>query len=177
MRVMTNSTQTDSAQTPTREESIKTIAGLVKDIKFAMMTFSTESSGHLHSQPMTTQQQEFDGDVWFIGSKKSDLVRSVRQTPKVNLSYSGDGYVSLYGNAELIEDRAKLDELWSDMYKAWFSEGKSDPDIQLIKVSAMGAHYWESDGKLKGFYQMAKAAVTGNTPDADEMGESKSVNL
>ncbi|WP_420595753.1 pyridoxamine 5'-phosphate oxidase family protein [Deinococcus sp.] len=164
--------------TPTRDESIKTIAGLVKDIKFAMMTFMTEA-GHLHSQPMTTQQQEFDGDVWFIGSKKSDLVRSVRQTPKVNLSYadSGNGFVSIYGDAELIEDSAKLGELWNDMYKAWFPQGKADPDIQLIKVTAMGAHYWESSGKLKGVYQMAKAAVTGNPPDAGEMGESKSVNL
>ena len=170
---MTNSTQ--APDQPTRDESIKTITGLVKDTKFAMMTFMTEV-GHLHSQPMTTQQQEFDGDVWFIGSKKSDLVRSVRQTPKVNLSYadSGNGFVSIYGDAELIENAAKLDELWSEMYKAYFPQGKTDPDIQLIKVTAMGAHYWESDGKLKGLYQMAKSALTGDQPD---MGESKSVNL
>lgn len=168
---MTNS---DQAQ-PTRQEGIQTIAKLVKGIKFAMMTFTTEA-GHLHSQPMTTQEQEFDGDVWFIGSKKSDLVRSIASKPQVNLSYSesGKGYVSLYGDAELIEDAAKLDDLWSNMYKAYFPDGKTDLDIQLIKVEAMGAHYWESDGKLQGLFQMAKAAVTGSQPNH---GDSASVEL
>lgn len=173
----TSHTDSNDAQSqqPTREEGIKTIAQLVKGIKFAMMTFVTDS-GHLHSQPMTTQEQEFDGDVWFIGSKESDLVRSIAKRPQTNLSYSesGKGYVSLYGNAQLIEDSAKLDELWSDMYKMYFPEGKTDSNIQLIKIEAKGAHYWESDGKLQGLFQMAKAAVTGARPD---LGDSASVEL
>ncbi len=172
---MTTSDHSQPQGQPTREESVKTIAQLIKGIKFAMMTFTTEA-GHLHSQPMTTQEQEFDGDVWFIGSKESDLVRSLQRKPQVNLAYaeSGKGYVSLYGDAQLVEDAAKLGELWSDFYKAYFPEGKTDPNIQLIKVDAGGAHYWESDGKLQGLFQMAKAAVTGSRPDH---GESASVDL
>ncbi|AWN23719.1 general stress protein [Deinococcus irradiatisoli] len=172
---MTTSDQSQSQRQPTHEEGVKTIAPLIKGIKFAMMTFTTEA-GHLHSQPMTTQEQEFDGDVWFIGSKESDLVHSLSKKPQVNLAYaeSGKGYVSLYGDAELIEDAAKLDELWSDFYKAYFPQGKTDPNIQLIKVAAKGAHYWESDGKLKGLFHMAKAAVTGGQPNH---GDSESVKL
>lgn len=172
---MTTSQNDQGHNQPSREEGIKTIAQLIKGIKFAMTTFTTES-GHLHSQPMTTQEQDFDGDVWFIGSKASDLVHSLAERPQVNLSYSesGKGYVSLYGDAELLEDPAKLDELWSDFYKAYFPEGKTDPNIQLIKVETNGAHYWESDGKLQGLFQMAKAAVTGTQPNH---GDSDSVKL
>ncbi|WP_161881099.1 pyridoxamine 5'-phosphate oxidase family protein [Deinococcus alpinitundrae] len=172
---MTTSQNDQGHNQPSREEGVQTIAKLIKGIKFAMMTFTTEA-GHLHSQPMTTQEQEFDGDVWFIGSKESDLVHSLAKKAQVNLSYSesGKGYVSLYGDAELIEDAAKLDELWSDFYKAYFPQGKTDPNIQLIKVEAKGAHYWESDGKLQGLFQMAKAAVTGSQPNH---GDSDSVKL
>jgi general stress protein 26 len=160
---------------PTREEAIKTIGGIIKGVKFAMMTFVTDE-GHLHSQPMTTQDAEFGGDVWFIGSKTSDLVSSLRSRPQVNLGYSeqSKGWVSIDGQAQLITDQAKLDELWSDLYKAYFPEGKTDPDIQLIKVEADGAHYWESNGRLSSMFQMAKAALTGTQPDH---GESATVKL
>ena len=177
---MTSPTSSQGSETkahtpPTREEAIQIIAGMVRGIKFAMTTFTTDS-GHLHAQPMTTQEQEFDGDVWFIGNKKSDLVRSVGVRPQVNLSYSdpGKGWVSIYGAARLVTDDAKLGELWSEIYTAYFPGGQTDPDIQLIKVEAEGAHYWESNGRVRSLFQMAKAAVTGSQPD---MGESVSVNL
>ncbi len=42
------------------------IAELTRDIKFTMVTFVSHD-GHLHSAPMTTQEGDFDGTVWFIG--------------------------------------------------------------------------------------------------------------
>ena len=44
------------------------INALIKDIRFVMVTFITEE-GHLHSVPMTTQNTDFNGVVWFIGAK------------------------------------------------------------------------------------------------------------
>lgn len=168
-------TQNHDQAAPSREESIATVARLIKGIRFAMLTFHN-AEGHLHAQPMTTQEQDFDGDLWFIASKDSDLVRSLQSNKAVNVSYAqeGKGYVSAYGDAELVEDRAKLDELWSDFYKAYFPEGKEDPNVQLLKVAVHGAHYWESDGKVSNIFQVAKALVTGATP---HMGESGSVKL
>lgn len=145
-----------------REDSIKRIAAIIKDVKFAMLTTQNQEA-HLHSRPMTTQQQEFDGDLWFIGSKDSGTVADIRSQPEVNASYSkGGDFVSLAGTAQLVEDRAKLDELWSDFYKAYFEGGKEDPKVQLIKVEAHGAEFWESEGKVSTLFHFAKAAVTGN---------------
>lgn len=160
---------------PTREEDLAAIARLIHGIRFAMVTFHN-AQGHLHAQPMTTQEREFDGDLWFVASRQSDLIHSVAERRAVNVSYAqeGRGYVSLYGNAELVEDRAKLDELWSDFYKAYFPEGKEDPNVQLLKIKVEGAHYWESDGKLNNIFQVAKSLVTGQTP---HLGESGSVKL
>lgn len=165
----------DAHQNPSREEAIATVARLIKDIKFAMITFQNDA-GHLHAQPMTTRDQEFDGDLWFIASKESDLARSVAQRKAVNASYAADkmAFVSLYGDAELIDDQAKLDELWNDAYKAYFPEGKEDPNVQVLKITVHGAHYWESDGKISNVFQIAKSLVTGQHP---HLGESGSVKL
>ena len=160
----------------TREQAITHIASIIKDVKFAMLTTVTDE-GHMHARPMTTQQTEFDGDLWFIGSKDSEGVHDMGQRPQVNVSYSdpdGSNYVSLTGTAELVEDRAKLDELWSDFYKTYFEGGKEDPNIQLIRINAHGAELWEGPGKVKALYELAKGAVTGQRGD---MGTNETVRL
>lgn len=159
----------------THEEAVKTMAKIIKDVKFAMLTTRT-AGGELYSRPMTTQEREFDGDLWFIGSKDSEAVADMRERPQVNVSFSHpdkNNYVSVSGMAELVEDRAKLDDLWSDFYKAYF-DGKEDPNIQLIKIHAQGGEFWESSGKLVSFFKMAQSAVTGAKPD---MGKNDTVKL
>lgn len=155
---------------------ITKIAELIRGIKFAMVTF-VNHEGHLHSAPMTTQDEEFNGTVWFIGAKDSDLVRSIPGNAQVNLGYSdpaGHNYVSINGTAELVTDQAKLDELWSEGYNAFFEQGKEDPNIQLIKVTGNGAQYWEGSGRIVSIIKMAKAAITGDTA---KLGETEGVKL
>lgn len=152
------------------------LSELLKDFRFAMVTFVT-AEGHLHSAPMTTQNDAFNGIVWFLGSKKSELVKSISSNRQVNLGYSNtsnNDYVSINGVAENVIDEVILDEIWSPAYEAFFEHGKSDPDIQLIRVVCNGAQYWKGTGKLVTLYKLAKASVTGETED---LGTSKSISL
>lgn len=152
------------------------LSELLKDFRFAMVTFVT-AEGHLHSAPMTTQNDAFNGIVWFLGSKKSELVKSISSNRQINLGYSNtsnNDYVSINGVAENVIDEVILDEIWSPAYEAFFEHGKSDPDIQLIRVVCNGAQYWKGTGKLVTLYKLAKASVTGETED---LGTSKSISL
>ncbi|MDF2417890.1 pyridoxamine 5'-phosphate oxidase family protein [Acinetobacter beijerinckii] len=152
------------------------LSELLKDFRFSMVTFVTDE-GHLHSAPMTTQNDAFNGIVWFLGSKKSELVKSISSNPQVNLGYSNtsdNDYVSINGVAENVIDEVILDEIWSPAYEAFFEHGKSDPDIQLIRVVCNGAQYWKGSGTLVTLYKLAKASVTGETED---LGTSKSISL
>lgn len=152
------------------------LKNLLKDFRFAMVTFITEE-GHLHSAPMTTQNNTFNGIIWFLGSKKSELVKSISSNPQVNLGYSNtsnNDYVSINGIAENVIDKVILDEIWSPAYEAFFQHGKSDPDIQLIRVVCNGAQYWKGSGTLFALYKLTKAAVTGETED---LGTTKSISL
>lgn len=159
-----------------REEGVTHIAAIIKDIKFALLT-TTNADGQLHARPMTTQQTEFDGDLWFIGSKDSGTAADIRGNAQVNASYADTGkgtYLSLAGKAELVENRAKLEELWSDTYKAYFEGGIDDPNVQLIKVNAEGAEFWEG-GKAKNLLQQAAATLTGKT--SHDHGTNETVKL
>ena len=162
-----------------KQENIDKIQAVIKDVKFAMMS-TINSKGDLHAWPMTTSETSLGGkEIWFIGDKSSDVVKDIQDNPKVGLSYATQddkNYVSISGNAELSTDKAKLDELWSPVYNAFFEHGKEDPEVQLIKVVPHGAECWLSGSTTVNMFKMAAAALQdGKT--AEGIGEQFSVSL
>ncbi len=165
------------ADEQSREEGRKKVAELIKDIQFAMLT-TVARDGQLRSRPMTMQEQEFDGDLWFFVGASSPQVAEMRAEDQINLSFAKPGdnaYVSISGTAQLVRDRDKMEELWKPVLKAWFPDGLDDPDLALLKVTTTQAEYWDTpNGKLVQAFGFAKALVTGERPD---VGESEKVDL
>lgn len=131
-------------------ESIQKLGELIKDIRFAMFT-TVDFDGNLYSRPMATQQVTFDGDLWFFSSRSSAKIRSIEKDQHVNVSYSNPSdnrYISVSGRAEIVSDRAHMEELWNPLYKTWFPEGLEDPDLILIRVRVDSAEYWDSPSKM-----------------------------
>lgn len=130
-------------------EAMRQVTQMIRGIKFAMFTTVGEG-GALSSRPMTTQEQEFDGDLWFIGNRDAEVCQDIAAHAQVNVAYAqpeeGE-YVSLSGQAELVEDRAKLEKLWSDDYDRYFDGGIDDPQVQLIRVDAERAEYWGAESR------------------------------
>ena len=145
-------------------EGTQKVAELVKDIRVAMLTH-TDSNGVLVSHPMATQEVEFDGDVLFIAERDSHKARDIAaQSPaRVNVAYSSDSsWVSLSGTAEIVDDNAKLAELWNTFTGAWLEGGPDNPNNIIIKVSADSAEYWDSPGaKVMQIANFVTAKVTG----------------
>lgn len=158
------------------EEQIKKIAQKIKGIHIAMMT-TIDEHGCLRSRPMGTQEVEFDGDLWFFTNKSSTKVKEVKNHEEVNITYSepkDNTYVSISGTATVVQDKAKMTELWNPILKAWFPKGLEDPDIALLQVSVHDAEYWDSpSNRMVLFAKMAKAIVTGQEykPGKDEHGK------
>ncbi len=144
---------------------IKQFAQIIKDIKFTMLTTIDPADGSLHGRPMTLQETEFDGILWFFAARSSEVVKQIQKNTNVNLSFSHpkqSSFISAQGNAIVTLDRDKEKELWNPGYKAWFPKGLSDPDLCLIKVNVLSADYWEStDSNLVKFFNFAKSMVTG----------------
>ena len=153
---------------------------LIKDVKFAMFT-TQHANGHLHSRPMTTQNGRVDEDdsLWFFMPRSSEPVHDIAAQPAVNIGYADpgdDNYVSVSGEAAVVDDREKKQQLWSKMTEAWFPKGIDDPDLTLVRVRITHADYWLSkDNKLTQLLKMATAAVTGKPPS--DMGEHGTVRM
>lgn len=154
------------------KEQLDTIAAKIKDVKFGMFT-TIDANRTLSSRPLTQQQVDADGQMWFFTSDESAFTRELLGNPQVNVSFADVGdslYVSVSGAATLLKDRAKAEQLWSPLIKAWFPEGLDDPHLSLIKVDIQSAEYWDSDAsKMRQFFEMAKAAITGEP--AKDLGE------
>jgi len=154
---------------------------LIRHIRFAMFTTRHSGNGHLHSRPMTTQNGKNDeGDrLWFFMSRRSDPVSDLASEPTVNISYAdpgADSYVSVSGTARVVEDAARKRALWSKMTEAWFPGGVDDPDLALVEVDIVHAHYWDvKDNKVTQIFKMTKAALTGKPPA--NMGDSGEVRM
>ena len=144
------------------------VRDLIKDTRIAMLV-STAPDGSLVSKPMATQDVEFSGDVWFIAERDSHKVRNITANPSVNVAYaSHDSWVSLSGHAEVVDDQAKLAELWNTFTGAWLEGGPENPNNILIRVSGDSAEYWDTPGsKVTQVANLIKAKVTGKTFDGD----------
>ena len=159
-----------------RKESIEKLNNLIKDIQTAMLT--TIDGGVLRSRPMATQEITGDGTLFFLTGKDTHKDTEIKKDNRVNVSYaapSNNSYVSVSGSGEISNDREKIEELWNPFYKAWFPEGKDDPNIRILKVNVEQAEYWDSSSST--FVQAAgflKALVTGERADG---GENEKINL
>ena len=159
-----------------RRESIGKLKELLEDIDFAMLT--TISGGKLRSRPMSTQKFDFDGDLWFFTSDQTHKVEEIEADSRVNVAYSDpddNTYVSVFGRAEMVKDRAKIEELWNPILKAWFPDGLDDPTLCLLKVKVEEAEYWDSsNSKIVQLVGFIKALATGQEAD---YGENKKITL
>jgi len=142
----------------------------IGSMRFAMFTFR-DTHDHLASQPMTKQQIDDQGGLWFFVSSTTELWDSIAHQPEVNVSFADSDnstYVSVSGRAERVVDRAQVEKMWNPMVQAWFPAGPQDQHAVLVRVVPHAAEYWDSnDSKMVRMFAMAKAAVTGTQPDVD----------
>ncbi|MBK7885272.1 MAG: pyridoxamine 5'-phosphate oxidase family protein [Chitinophagaceae bacterium] len=142
-----------------------------------MCMFCTHDGKQIVSRPMSTSQVEDDGTIWFFSNKESLKNMQLKEDNQIYLMYADTAkqhYLSLTGIANILIDKNKIDELWNPIIKAWFEEGKDDPDITLIKVQPENAHYWDTkNGKLISNIKIAVAALTGYSMDGSVEGDLK----
>ena len=129
------------------------------------------------SRPMgvpSGEKDKFDGTMWFLTRGSSDKVDEVASDRHVTLTFAepkDSKYVTLKGKGSVSADRAKIKELWSPMYKAWFPGGEDDPDIAVMRVDVRTADYWEaSSSKIVVMAKYAIAAASGGSVPVGESG-------
>ncbi|MEP7049936.1 MAG: pyridoxamine 5'-phosphate oxidase family protein [Pseudomonadota bacterium] len=126
--------------------------------------------GNLHGRPMAVADTADDGTLWFVTGVDSPKVLEIRDDSRGMVSLQKDqAFVSINGHFELVADRAKVDELWKEAYRVWF-DGKSDPELVLLRFTPFDAEYWDSRGThgVKYAFEAMKAYLSGQKIDPAE---------
>jgi general stress protein 26 len=112
---------------------------------------------------------EAGDDIWFFTAKGGTLVEEIKEEAVVLLVFQNENaaYLSLRGKARIVQDLARIKELWKEPYKVWFPRGAEDPEIALVAVNPIDAEYWDNRGmnKLEYLFEAAKAYVKGEKPE------------
>jgi len=144
------------------------LLGLMSDLYVAMLT-TERDDGTLQAVPMARQEVEADAELWFITARDTEHVRNLTARPRVGVTFaSRDAWVAAHGRATVVDDEAKLKELWNTFAEAWLPGGPEDGNATLIKVDLEGGEYWDTPGgKVASLLSFAKTKLTGETYDTD----------
>ena len=137
----------------------------LRNTKLAMLTTALPD-GTLLSHPMSIQGVSEDVDVWFFLALDGGQADALRGDPHVNLAVAEAGsWLSVAGRARLVEDRALIEQLWTESAREYFPQGAEDPNLGLLQLSGDSAQFWGMPGgKVAGLAQILKAWVTGDQP-------------
>jgi general stress protein 26 len=143
---------------------------ILNDAKTAFMV-TRSSDGGMHGRPMATIQVEDNlAMLWFPTDRNSGKVRELAADGEVCLGYTnatGSEWASVNGRANIVDDRAKIRELWSPIWKMWF-QGPDDPNLALIAVTPVSAEYWDDGSQILQMLKFAASAITGKHFDEGE---------
>ena len=146
------------------KEAITKLQSLIKDIGTCMFFTNTQAGIH-NTRPMAAIEVDGNGNVWFFANKQSSKVADIRKDTNVHLVFANttkDTYLDLRGRASIEEDKKSIEDKWNPIVKAWFPEGKNDPQLCLIKVKTDEAHYWDTDTtKMVEMLKIVASVVTG----------------
>lgn len=161
------------------DEKLQKLYELIENIETAMFT-TRRADGRLVSRPMATQKRAAGADVWFVTMRNSEKLEEIRNDPQVNLAYFKDRtkeWVSVSGRARVVDDRAKIRELYAPDWRAWFGDegGKKDgtpddPRMILIGVDVEMAMFLEVNKPQPiVLFEVVKGIITGKAPDVGEV--------
>jgi len=152
------------------------LKSLIEKIRFCMMT-TVGSDGTLHSRPMSFLEWTFGGQLLFFTSSTSSALQELKWQNVVNLSFcepSKNVFVSILGEASIVNDQALKDRLFSPIMKNWFAGGSTDPNLRLLSINALRAEYWDGLSGLALLISLAKSRLSDSP---QPMGEHQYFQL
>ena len=157
-----------------RDETVKKLNELAEGKDICMFCTQLDQLP-IKARPMSCNQVSDDGNLWFISNARSNKNFEIKQDDKVQLFFSkisDNHYLSVFGHANIYTDKNHIEEHWVPIAKAWFEEGKDDPDVTIIRVEPTDAYYWDTkDGKAVAFLKWAANAIGIETDDGGVEGK------
>lgn len=155
-------------------EAIDRIWELADKIDICM--FTTWDGKQQRSRPMSARIRREENAIYFLTDLEGHKLTEIEKFPHVSLAWADNGghkYAVIAGDAEVLNDRAMIADLWESFDKAWW-DSADDPQIRLLRVTPEDGEVWDSPNMLVATAKMLVAAATGAKPD---MGDTAKVRM
>ncbi|WP_118975288.1 pyridoxamine 5'-phosphate oxidase family protein [Taibaiella koreensis] len=156
-------------------EAIDKLKAMIDKIDIGMLCSRLTDDDYVYAIPMSRQEVDDEGNIWFLFSSDSDSFQNLQKNDKVSLLFSDTrdyNFLSVNGVAEVSRDEARIDKYWNKMIAAWFEQGRADQRIRVLKVVPKEAHYWDNKtNKLVTILKVAVSAVSGAKLDIGREGD------
>lgn len=158
------------------QDAVKKLKDIAEDIDICMFCTEVEKLP-FSTRPMSTQEVDEEGNFWFFSRRGSNKNKEIMQDDTVQLIYadkSKNEYLSVVGEVDVFLNHHKIEELWNGVMKAWFEEGKDDPELTLMRVRPTESYYWDTkDGKIVSMLKILASAATGANMDGGIEGNAQ----
>jgi general stress protein 26 len=125
-----------------------------------------------HSRPMTAHVN--DRQLWFFAHRSDELVKGLGNASRAIATFASKGhdlFACLHGGLAIDDDAARIDRLWDESIAAWYSQGRDDPEVTLIRFDAERLHVWQAAGGSQ--FKAALLKLAGREPQASEQDENR----
>jgi len=150
------------------KEAISKLKELSEKARTCMFITNLQNKLPFNSRPMSLQECDEEGNLWFISSKESNKNMEIAIDNTVQLYFMNNGdyeYLSVLGKAHIYDDKSTIEDKWSVFANAWF-DGKNDSNVSIIRVEPADAYYWDTkSGKFISMIHFFTAIVSGNKTD------------
>ncbi|MEO7167123.1 MAG: pyridoxamine 5'-phosphate oxidase family protein [Spartobacteria bacterium] len=153
----------------TGAKAIAKIKELVDQAQTCFFCTAATGSGSTGARPMSVQQVDDEGNLWFLSADDSHKNEELARDPAVKLYFQGSAhsdFLMLSATVTVSRDKAKIKELWEPIVKNWFTEGVDDPRITVLRVAPNEGYYWDTKHSMAvaGVKMMIGTAI-GKTMD------------
>lgn len=157
------------------QEALEKLKEIVNSIDVAMMISYPEEGYFPYMTPMSRQEVDDQGNIYYLISSESETYKHLKDSNKLSLSFgdpASQTYLCIHGIAEANRDQELIDKYWNKFVEVYFERGKEDPTIRVLKVQPIDAHYWDTKtNKFMTLVKVASAVVTGQKVDIGRQGQ------
>lgn len=124
-------------------------------------------------QPIFSRLDQVGGVVRFLTSSKSRKAVEITKCRRVSLGYQYDAeqaYVTLVGDAHIINDRDYLKDKWQTEWNLFFPAGPSDLDAVIVEVTVEHIEIWNLARRIAGAPNGLRAAILERVASGWQLG-------
>ncbi len=125
----------------------KTLSTLIDKCSIAQLCYLDKDGFPVTRAMLKPRERHGLREFFFTTNTSSEKVNAFRNNPKASIYFVDRRFfrgVSLAGIAEILEDAATKERIWREGDEQYYSQGVTDPDYCVIKVTVQKVRYYSN---------------------------------